>query len=50
MSRSGNKKVARRFITRELPVVRTNCELILTGDTTVMDDYADLAGPVPVEE
>jgi len=44
------KKVVRRFITRELPVIRMNCDLIQTGDTTVMDDYAALAGPVPVEE
>jgi len=27
-----------------------NCRLVQSGDTTVMDDYADLAGPVPVEE
>jgi len=44
------KKVARRFITRDMPVIRMNCELIQTGDTTVMDEYADLAGPVPVDE
>jgi alkylation response protein AidB-like acyl-CoA dehydrogenase len=44
------KKVARRFVTREMPVLRMNCELVLTGDTVVMDDYADLAGPVPAAE
>ena len=43
------KRVARRFIERELPVLRMNCEQILSGDTTPLDEYALLAGPVPGE-
>ena len=41
------KAVARRFINREMPVLRTNCQQILSGDTAPLDDYALLAGPVP---
>ena len=41
------KRVARRFIERELPVLRMNCEQIHAGDTSPMDEYALLAGPVP---
>ena len=41
------KRVARRFITRQMPLLRTNCEEILTGDTSALDEYAELAGPVP---
>jgi len=41
------KRVARRFIGREMPVLRMNCEQILSGDTTPLDEYALLAGPVP---
>ena len=44
------KRVARRFIQREMPVLRMNCELTLAGDTTPMDEYELLAGPVPVAE
>jgi alkylation response protein AidB-like acyl-CoA dehydrogenase len=48
---SGRKQaVARRFINRELPVLRTNCQQILSGDTAPLDDYALLAGPVPTAE
>ena len=42
------KRVARRFINREMPVLRTNCEQIHSGDTAALEEYALLAGPVPV--
>jgi alkylation response protein AidB-like acyl-CoA dehydrogenase len=41
------KHVARRFVHRELPKLRMNCERVLTGDMTAMEEYALLAGPVP---
>ena len=41
------KRVARRFIDRELPVLRMNCEQILAADMAAMEEYALLAGPVP---
>ena len=46
---SGSRKrsVARRFITRQMSVLRMNCEQILSGDTSPLDEYALLAGPVP---
>jgi hypothetical protein len=42
--------LARRFIAREMPLVRTHCEQILTGDTTPLEHYALLAGPVPAND
>ena len=44
------KRVARRFIKREMPVLRMNCQKIHEADTSVMEEYAVLAGPVPVAE
>jgi hypothetical protein len=44
------KSVARRYIQREVPVLRMNCEQILSGDTTPLSEYALLAGPVPAAE
>ena len=44
------RQVARRFLARELPLVRTNCEQILSGDTTPLEQYAVLAGPVPAND
>ena len=41
------KRVARRFIESQLPVLRMNCEQIFAGDTAAMDEYELLAGPVP---
>ncbi len=41
------KRVARRFIDRELAVLRMNCQQIHAGDTSPLDEYALLAGPVP---
>jgi 3-(methylthio)propanoyl-CoA dehydrogenase len=44
------KQVAARFIRREMPVLRMNCEQVMQGDTTVMEQYALLAGPVPAND
>ena len=41
------KRVVRRYLQRELPILRMNCEQILSGDMTPLDEYALLAGPVP---
>jgi hypothetical protein len=41
------KRVARRFIERELPLLKMNCEIILAGDASPTEEYALLAGPVP---
>lgn len=41
------KAVARRYIDRELPVLRMKCEQIRSGDTSPLSDYQTLAGPVP---
>ncbi len=42
------KQVARRFIDRELPILRANCEQIHSGDMAALAEYELLAGPVPV--
>lgn len=41
------RRVARRFIGRQMPVLRMNCEHVLSGDTSPLDEYDLLAGPVP---
>ncbi len=41
------KRVARRFIERQLPVMKMNLEQILSGDMAAMEEYALIAGPVP---
>jgi alkylation response protein AidB-like acyl-CoA dehydrogenase len=41
------KRVARRFIDRELPKLRMNCEQVHAGDMAPLDEYALIAGPVP---
>jgi len=41
------QRVARRFIESHLPVLRMHCEQIQSGDTSPMDEYDLLAGPVP---
>ncbi len=47
-ARNARKKlVARRFIDRDLAALRMNCEMILSGDASPIEDYALLAGPVP---
>jgi len=44
------KRVARRFINREVPLVEVNCRRVLSGDTSPLDEYELLAGPVPAAE
>ena len=41
------KRVARRFLSRELAVLRMNCAQVLAADMAAMEEYALLAGPVP---
>ncbi len=41
------QSVARRFIEQGLPVLRMHCEQILARDTSALDEYEILAGPVP---
>ena len=50
-TKSDRKKVvARRFINRELPLLRMRCEQICSGDTSALTDYQILAGPVPTAQ
>jgi len=42
--------VARRFIRQRLPEIKMKCEQIMLGDTAPLDEYAELAGPVPAME
>jgi 3-(methylthio)propanoyl-CoA dehydrogenase len=44
------KRVARRFLHRELAVLQMNCGQILTGDAAPLEEYALLAGPVPAND
>jgi hypothetical protein len=44
------RRVAKRFIETRMPVLRTNCQRILTGDMTPLAEYELLAGPVPVAD
>ena len=44
------KRVARRFIERELAVLRMNCAQIHAGDMAALEEYAVLAGPVPAAD
>jgi alkylation response protein AidB-like acyl-CoA dehydrogenase len=44
------KRIARRFITTRIPALQTACQQILSGDTTPLDEYQLLAGPVPSNE
>ena len=41
------QRVAGRFIRSGLPVLRMCCEQILSRDTSALDEYEILAGPVP---
>ena len=41
------RRVARRFIETHLPGLRADVEVILSGDTSAMEEYELLAGPVP---
>jgi hypothetical protein len=44
------KAVARRWLAAKMPELRMNKEQILSGDRSVISDFATLAGPVPVAE
>jgi 3-(methylthio)propanoyl-CoA dehydrogenase len=44
------KRVARRFIERDMAVLRMNHEMIFSGDAAATEEYALLAGPVPAAE
>jgi hypothetical protein len=41
------QRVARRFIETGLPELRMKCEQIMASDTSPLDEYDLLAGPVP---
>ena len=41
------KRVARRFIKREMNKLEMSCREVLSGDTSALEEYALLAGPVP---
>ncbi len=41
------RRVAKRFIESRMPVLRMSCEQVLSGDSTPLDEYELLAGPVP---
>jgi alkylation response protein AidB-like acyl-CoA dehydrogenase len=41
------KRVARRFIETQLPLIRANLEHALSGDMSPLDEYELLAGPAP---
>jgi len=44
------RRVARRFIEAQMPILRMNCQQVLSGDSTPLDEYELLAGPVPVSD
>jgi len=44
------KRVAKRFIETHLPVIAMNLQQVLSGDTSALDEYELLAGPVPSRE
>ena len=41
------KRVAKRFIQSQMPILRMNTEQVLSGNTMPLDEYQLLAGPVP---
>lgn len=41
------KRVARRFIESHLPIIGMNLQQVFAGDTSALDEYEMLAGPVP---
>jgi hypothetical protein len=41
------KRIVRRYLQRDLPILKSNLEQILSGDCTPLDEYALIAGPVP---
>jgi len=47
VSNERKRRVARRFIDSQLPVLDMNCRQVLSGDASAIDEYELLAGPVP---
>jgi len=41
------RRVARRFIASQLPVLEMNCRQVLAGDASPLEEFELLAGPVP---
>ncbi|MCE5325795.1 MAG: acyl-CoA dehydrogenase family protein [Planctomycetaceae bacterium] len=48
--KESKKAIAARWMAAKLPEMRMNKELVLSGDRSVITDFATLAGPVPVVE
>ena len=47
-SKSDHKKaIAKRFISVQIPNIKRDVEVITSGDRSAMDNYAELAGPLP---
>ncbi len=44
------RRVARRFIEQQLPVVEMLCAEVLSGDTSALEEFELLAGPVPAAD
>lgn len=44
------KRVARRFIEAQMPVLAMDLEQVLSGDASPLDEYELLAGPVPAKD
>ena len=44
------KRIARRYIEKGLGALERDCKEVLAGDTSAIDEYELLAGPVPVVE
>ena len=44
------RSVAKRYIESQLLCLRQGCETVLSGNTSVVDEYELLAGPVPAAE
>ena len=44
------RRVARRYIETRMPVLKMDCEQVLRGDSTPLDEYELLAGPVPATD
>jgi hypothetical protein len=42
-------RIARRFITRNAPKIRALTEQICAGDTSTLQEYGSLVGPVVIE-
>jgi hypothetical protein len=44
------KRVARRYIEMQLPVIAMNLQQVRAGDMSALEEYELLAGPVPAAE